>query len=64
MSGNAWENGDKEHFNGTLRREVPNGEWVTTTEQAQIGTNHWLRQYNHARPHPALNMRPPGPETP
>ncbi|WP_413716991.1 integrase core domain-containing protein [Silicimonas sp. MF1-12-2] len=25
--------------------------------------NHWLRQYNHTRPHQALNMRPPVPET-
>ena len=25
--------------------------------------NTWLRQYNHIRPHHALNMRPPVPET-
>ncbi|WP_430541002.1 hypothetical protein [Roseofilum acuticapitatum] len=25
--------------------------------------NHWLKQYNHTRPHQALNMRPPVPET-
>ncbi|MEW9919179.1 integrase core domain-containing protein [Marimonas sp. MJW-29] len=25
--------------------------------------NGWLRQYNHTRPHQALNMRPPMPET-
>jgi transposase InsO family protein len=23
----------------------------------------WLKQYNHIRPHQALNMRPPVPET-
>ncbi|MEM9438121.1 MAG: transposase [Pseudomonadota bacterium] len=61
--GSAWENGYNERFNGTLRREVLNAEWFTTTEQAQIVINHWLGQYNHTRPHRALNMRPPVPET-
>ncbi|MEO1542957.1 MAG: integrase core domain-containing protein, partial [Pseudomonadota bacterium] len=61
--GSPWENGYNERFNGTLRQEVLNAEWFTTTEQAQIIINHWLRQYNHTRPHQALNMRPPVPET-
>jgi len=61
--GSPWENGYNERFNGTLRREVLNAEWFTTTKQAQIVINHWLRQYNHTRPHQALNMRPPVPET-
>ncbi|WP_209509464.1 integrase core domain-containing protein [Ruegeria sp. HKCCE4150] len=52
-----------EWFNGTLRREVLNIEWSTTTKQAQIVINCWLRQYNHTRPHQALNMRPLIPET-
>ena len=63
LPGSAWENGYNERFNGTLRREVLNAEWFTTTEQAQIVINHWLRQYNHTRPHQALKMRPPVPET-
>ncbi|MEM8657875.1 MAG: integrase core domain-containing protein, partial [Pseudomonadota bacterium] len=50
-------------FNGTLRREVLNAEWFTTTKHAQIVINHWLTQYNHTRPHQALNMHPPAPET-
>jgi len=29
----------------------------------QIVIDCWLRQYNHTRPHQALNMRPPVPET-
>ncbi|MEM1397517.1 MAG: integrase core domain-containing protein, partial [Pseudomonadota bacterium] len=29
--GSAWENGYNERFNGTLRREVLNAEWFTTT---------------------------------
>ncbi len=61
--GSPWENGYNERFNGTLRREVLNAEWFTTTKQAQIVINQWLRQYNHTRPHQALDMRPPVPET-
>ena len=61
--GSPWENGYNERFNGTLRREVLNAEWFATTRQAQIVINCWLKQYNHTRPHQALNMRPPVPET-
>jgi len=61
--GSPWENGYNERFNGTLRREVLNAEWFTTTKQAQIVIDVWLKQYNNTRPHQALNMRPPVPET-
>lgn len=61
--GSPWENGYNERFNGTLRREVLNAEWFQTTKQAQIVINQWLKLYNHVRPHQALNMRPPIPET-
>ncbi len=61
--GSPWENGYNERFNGTLRREVLNAEWFTTTKQAQIVINGWLKQYNHTRPNQALNMRSPAPET-
>jgi putative transposase len=61
--GSPWENGYNERFNGTLRREVLNAEWFSSTRQAQIVINQWLRQYNHIRPHHALAMRPPVPET-
>jgi len=43
--------------------EVLNAEWFATTAQAQIVINQWLRQYNHVRPHEALSMRAPVPET-
>jgi hypothetical protein len=59
----SWENGYNERFNGTLRKEVLNAEWFHTTRQAQVAINVWLRQYNQIRPHHALNMRPPVPET-
>jgi len=61
--GSPWENGYNERFNGTLRREILNAEWFHTVKQAQVAINSWLRQYNHVRPHHALNMRPPIPET-
>ena len=63
LTGSPWENGYNERFNGTLRKEVLNAEWFHTTKQAQVAINVWLRQYNQIRPHHALNMRPPAPET-
>ncbi|WP_299767865.1 integrase core domain-containing protein [uncultured Tateyamaria sp.] len=35
-----WENGCNERFNGTLRREVLNAKWFTTTERALIVIHH------------------------
>ena len=61
--GSPWENEYNERFNGTLRKEVLNAEWFHTTKQAPVAINAWLRQYNQIRPHQALNMRPPVPET-
>ena len=61
--GSPWENGYNERFNGTLRREVLNAEWFLTIDQAKTVIDKWIKQYNHIRPHMALNMRPPVPET-
>jgi len=61
--GSPWENGYNERFNGTLRREVLNAEWFTSIRQARVVIETWLKQYKHIRPHQALNMRPPVPET-
>ena len=61
--GSPWENGYNERFNGTLRGEVLNAEWFSTIRQANAVIGRWLRQYNHVRPHQALNMRAPVPET-
>ena len=61
--GSLWENGYNERFNSTLRREVLNAEWFTSIRQARVVIETWLKQYNHIRPHQALNMRPPAPET-
>jgi len=61
--GSPWENGYCESFNARLRDELLNGEIFYSLKEAQIVINQWLRQYNHVRPHQALNMRPPVPET-
>ena len=61
--GSPWENGYNERLNGTLRRQVLNAEWFRSIDQAQTVINTWLRQYNRIRPHQALGMRPPIPET-
>jgi IS30 family transposase len=58
-----WENGYNERFNGILRQEVLNAEWFHSIKQAQVAINIWLKEYNHIRPHHALGMRPPMPET-
>ena len=56
-------NGYNERFNGTLRHEVLNPEAFYSWAEAQGGIAQWVRQYNHTRPHPSLNNRPPVPET-
>ena len=61
--GSPWENGYNERFNGTLRNEILNAEWFHSVRQAQTAINIWLTQYNYVRPHHALKMRPPVPET-
>lgn len=61
--GSPWENGYNERFNGTLRCEGLNAEWLSTIRQAQVVINQWLSQHNHIRPHHALAMHPPVPET-
>jgi len=62
-TGSPWETGYNERFNVTLRQEVLNAEWFHNTKQAQVAINTWVRQYNQIRPHHALGMRPPVPET-
>ena len=61
--GSPWENGYNERFNGILRHEVLNAEWFHSVKQAKVVINTWLKEYNHIRPHHALRMRTPVPET-
>ena len=55
--------GDTERFNGMLHHEVLNAEWFHSIKQARVVINLWLKEYNHIRPHHALGIRPPAPET-
>ena len=43
---------------GSLYREI-----FTTLIEAKILIEEWRKEYNHIRPHSALNYRPPAPET-
>jgi len=60
--GSPWENGYIESFNGKLRDELLNREIFTTLTEAKILIEEWRKEYNHVRPHSALNYRPPAPE--
>ena len=59
--GSPWENGFNERFNGSLRDECLNRERFYTLKEAQILIEAWRQEYNHIRPHSALNYRPPAP---
>ena len=48
---------------GPWRKEVLKAEWFLTAKHAQLAINAWIKQYNQIRPHHALAMRPPAPET-
>ena len=61
--GSPRENGYNERFNGTLRHEVLNAEVFYSLAEAQSVITQWVHPYNHIRPHPSLNHRPPVPET-
>ena len=60
--GSPWENGYIESFNGKLRDELLDREIFTTLIEAKILIEEWRKEYNHIRPHSALNYRPPAPE--
>ena len=61
--GSPWENGYIESFNARLRDELLNGEIFDTLLEAKVLIERWRVHYNKARPHSALNGRPPAPET-
>jgi len=61
--GSPWENGSVESFNGKLRDELLNRELFATLWEVQVLVERWRRHYNQIRPHRALGMRPPAPET-
>ena len=58
-TGQSWENGFCESFNGKLRDECLNGEIFYSLKEAQIVIQGWRKEYNTVRPHSALDYRPP-----
>ena len=48
-----------ERFNGTMRRDLLNVEELDNVTEAQVLVNSFNEEYNHERPHRALNMMTP-----
>ena len=61
--GSPWENGYVESFNGKLRDELLDRELFATLWEVHVLVERWRRHYNQIRPHRALGLRPPAPET-
>jgi putative transposase len=57
--GRPVENGFIESFNGRLRDECLNVEWFKSIEDARAKLGAWRRDYNHNRPHSALDDQAP-----
>jgi len=57
--GSPWENGYAESFNGKLRDELLNVEEFTNVPEARVLGTAWRLDYNHRRPHSALNYQTP-----
>lgn len=57
--GSPWENGYVESFNGKLRDELLNRELFLSLEEARWVIDRWRLDYNHHRPHSALQYRTP-----
>jgi putative transposase len=54
-----WENGYVESFNGKLRDELLNRELFLSLPEARYVVDEWRLEYNHQRPHSALNWTTP-----
>ena len=57
--GSPWENGYVESFNGRLRDELLNRELFLSLEEARWVLDQWQLDYNHRRPHTALDYQTP-----
>ena len=53
--GKPYQNGSIESFNGKLRDECLNENWFLTVRDAQRQVEKWRNDYNHHRPHTALD---------
>ena len=57
--GSPWENDYVESFNGKLRDELLNRELFLNLPEARWVIDRWRLDYNHHRPHSALNYQTP-----
>jgi transposase InsO family protein len=57
--GSPWENGYVESFNGKLRDELLNSELFLSMAEARWVIDRWRLDYNHHRPHSALDYQTP-----
>ncbi len=57
--GSPWENGYIESFNGKLRDELLNRELFLSLEETRWVVDRWRLDYNHQRPHSALDYQTP-----
>jgi len=57
--GSPWENGYVESFNDKLRDECPDGELFLSLAEATYVVDRWRLDYNHHRPHSALDWMTP-----
>jgi len=57
--GSPWENAYSETFNSRMRDEFLNRELFTSLAEAQLLATEYRQEYNHRRPHSALNYRTP-----
>ena len=57
--GAPWENAYGESLNSRLRDELLNGELFTSVLEAQVITEDYRQEYNHRRPHSALDYQTP-----
>jgi putative transposase len=57
--GKPMQNGFVERLNGNIRRELLNAYVFKTLSEVRIKTGEWMYDYNHHRPHDALQNRSP-----
>jgi putative transposase len=57
--GKPWQNGLNESFNGKLRDECLNLEWLRNRAEAKVIIEQWRKHYNEQRPHSSLGYKTP-----